>query len=158
MMPNRTPRVLFLAAALLSLGACDAGDAPSDDDPAANALQDTSELEQLAPEPGDLIPINQSNVRGRATLTPDDAGARVEVRGEGLEPGESYTAHVHEGRCAEGGPIRLPLGRMTASAEGTGSLRMRVDADRLPADADLFVQIHAPDDAPVACADIDREG
>lgn len=156
MMPHRTG-VLYLAAALLALGACDAGDTPSDD-PTDDTLQDTSGVAQLAPAPGDLMPINRSNVRGRATLTPEDDGARIEVRGEGLEPGQRYTAHVHEGRCADGGPIRLPLGRINASDEGTGSLRMRLEADRLPADVDLFVQIHAPDDSPVACADIDRGG
>lgn len=144
--------VLPLLAAALLLGACDAGD----QQPATEEAVDTLTRE-LAPEPGDLMPINRSEVRGRATIDRDGDDLRVVVQGEGLEPGAAYTAHVHEGECAAGGPIRLPLGRMTATPEGTGSLRMRVSADRLPTEGNLFVQIHAPDDSPVACADIDPE-
>jgi hypothetical protein len=157
MLPPRT-RFLFLTAALLATAACDTGDTPAPDEPLDSAVGEAPDVEPFAPEPGDLIPINQSGVRGRATLSAEGDGGRAEVEGEGLEPGESYTAHVHEGRCADGGPVRLPLGRMTASTEGTGSLRTRVDADRLPAGATLFIQVHAADDTPVACADIEREG
>lgn len=150
--------VPLLAVALL-VGACEAADPevePVPDTLSEGAQTDDTAAagEELAPSPGALVPINRSAVRGRASITGDGDDFQVVVLGEGLEPGERYSATVHEGTCAEGGPIRLPLGRMTATAAGAGSLRMRVDADRIPTDSELFVQIQGPDDQPVACANI----
>lgn len=153
MMLNRYA-VPLLAAILLILGGCDAGDTPPTEEE-AGALP---EAEELAPRPGALTPINQSDVRGTASFVRDQGTLRLEVEGEGLEPGSRYSAHVHEGRCADGGPIRLPMGHMTASPEGTGSMRLQVDEDRLSAEGDYFVQIYAPDDRPVACANIESGG
>jgi hypothetical protein len=144
----------LLAAVLLFLGGCDAGDAP----PEGEAARAVPEADDLAPQPGALAPINQSDVRGSATVVREQGSLRLVVEGEGLEPGSRYSAHVHEGRCSEGGPVRLPMGHMTASQEGTGSVRMQVGEDRLSSELDYFIQIYAPDDRPVACANIDPEG
>lgn len=142
-----------LLGATLVFAGCDVGDDRTSETGAADdtaAAVDT----MAAPAPGDLISINQSGVRGSATLDIDDSSAVVEVAVTGLEPGTAYPAHVHEGDCVAGGPIRLPLGRLTADEEGAGSVRMRVGHGRLPADAPLFVQVHDPDGRPVACANV----
>jgi hypothetical protein len=123
-----------------------------------DAEDPTLEAEDPALEPGTLVPINQSDVRGSASFVRDQGSLRLVVQGEGLEPGTRYSLNVHEGRCATGGPVRLPMGRMTASPDGTGSVRMQVGEDRLSGEADHFVQIYAPDDSPVACANIEPEG
>lgn len=158
MMLNRIIVPLLAVGLAGALGACDAGnDTPARDAPLDEPRTGDS-VEALAPTPGELTPINRSGVRGRAEIrTGGDGAFMVRVEADSLEPGGRYTAHIHEGRCADGGPSRLPLGRITATGEGTGSIRMRVDADRLPAEADLFVQLHAPDDRPVACANLDAE-
>jgi hypothetical protein len=101
-----------------------------------------------------LAPLNRSDVNGTAVVHREGGEAAVRLDVEGLEPGARYAAHVHEGRCATGGPIRLPLGRITADEDGAGAIRMRVDTSRLPR-SDLFIQLHAPGGAPVACADVD---
>ncbi len=146
--------VPLLAAVLLLLGGCDAGDAPRGEEEARTV----PEADDLAAPPGALAPINQSDVRGSATLVRDQGSLRLVVEAEGLESGSRYSANVHEGRCAEGGPVRLPMGHMTASPDGTGSVRMQVDDDRFPAEREFFIQIYAPDDRPVACANIEPEG
>lgn len=169
MMLNRCA-VPLLAVVLLVLGGCDAGDPPPEgEEPRAiteegpravteEGSRAAPQAEDLAPQPGALTPINQSDVRGSVSFVRDQGSLRLEVEGEGLEPGSRYSAHVHEGRCAEGGPIRLPVGHMTASPDGTGSMRMQVDEDRLSAEGDHFIQIYAPDDRPVACANVEPEG
>lgn len=145
-----------LLAGALALAGCEAGEEPALDDAHAEEAGAVDSVEALAPTPGALTPINRSGIRGRAELTPEGDGFLLFVEAEGLEPGTRYTAHVHEGRCAAGGAIRLPLGRVMATDQGTGSIRMRVEEDRIPLEEELFVQLHAPDDRPVACANLDR--
>lgn len=144
-----------LLAATLALTACEAGEAPATDDAEREEAGAVDSVEALAPTPGALTPINRSGIRGRAEVTPEGDGFLLLVEAEGLEPGTRYTAHLHDGRCADGGAIRLPLGRVMATDQGTGSIRMQVDADRIPVEEELFVQIHGPDDRPVACANLD---
>lgn len=135
-----------LIAAALILGGCEM-EAPDEASPA-----DT--VEAAAPALGELMPINRSGVWGRAEAVRDGDELVVEAAAEGLEPDGEYAAFLHEGRCADGGPVRLSLGRITAADDGTGSLRFRAEPERAPAGPALFVQLHAADDQPVACADV----
>lgn len=147
-----------LAVALV-LGGCDAGEEAERAGPEAPA--DTAGSTGIAPEPmpggAALTAIDSSEVRGTAQVAREGAEVVVRLHVEGLEPGQRYAAHVHEGRCATGGPIRLPLGRIIADEDGGGALRMRVAGDRLP-ETGLFVQVHASTGQPVACADVDGPG
>lgn len=154
-----------LAAALV-LGGCDAGGeaeragseaAAESAESAVGEVGETPRDSAPGPQSATLSSVNRSDVRGTAGVDRDGDDAVVRLDVEGLEPGQRYSAHVHEGRCATGGPIRLPLGRITADEGGSGGVRMRVAGNRLP-DAGLFVQIHAPSGEPVACADVNGPG
>jgi hypothetical protein len=110
-------------------------------------------LRGSAPTPGVLTPIDQSGVRGRVALEGDEGEWLLLFEIEGLEPGESYTAHVSEGRCAAGGPVVTGLGDLTAEVDGTGSLRAEIESPELDTD-EGFVQIHDRAGEPVSCADL----
>lgn len=149
-----------LLAAVLVLGGCEAREeAPPVEE--VDLEGETSpgeaevEEEEIAPTPGVLTPVDRSGVRGTAGITREDDDLLVVVEASGLEPGTRYTTHVQEGRCADGGPVSLPLGRVVADDEGRGSVRMRLERERLPEDEGLFVQVHALDDRAVACANLE---
>lgn len=149
--PFMTP----LFAALVVLGACDAGEAPAPADEAQEVPQDSPVAE--AAEPGVLTPINRSGVRGRAELEEDGDEIEVLVEAEGLESGARYTVQVHEGRCADEGPVRLTLDDIVAGGDGTGSTRGDTSGGQVAADTGLFVQILDGDGEAVACAELERE-
>lgn len=156
-----------LLAGMIALAGCDAPDGnngsaePSSDSAgvAAGSPAGVAGVDSLtAPTPEVLASINRSEVRGTARLTRSGDDLLAVVKAEGLEPGARYTTRIHEGSCADGGTVLLPLGRMTGGADGTGSLRFRAAAERLPDAERLFVQIHGEDDRAVACANIEPEG
>lgn len=140
---NRVPlRPPTVAAVLLVLG-CDAGDAPlSEDTP---AVTNDASVE--------FAPVNRSGITGTVTADHDDEHATVTVELAGLEPGATYPVHIHTGRCAAGGPVAAPLGRITARADSTGRLNARV-TDAQMGDEPAFVQAHDPSGAAVSCADL----
>lgn len=147
---TRLHRMALPMALAVLAAACDAPERARTEAEAEGtaALAETGEAEE------ELIPINQSGVRGSARVTRDDDEAVVAVRVGGLRPGERYAANVHQGRCAAGGALILPLGRLTAGQDSVASSRMRVSGASLPEGTDLFVQVYGPDDRPVACADV----
>lgn len=102
---------------------------------------------------------------------------RFEVELRGLEPGEAYPVHLHQGTCADGGPVVLGFETVRAGTSGTGTSRTRVSFREMAAklfardDAPpeeharaehgrpevhppLFVQAHGPDGTPAACGDL----
>lgn len=151
-----------LLAAGLALAACEpAEDTPSQDAPLDQTVPGDSvpadSLVAMAPDPGELTPINRSGVRGRAQLDRDGDDIVVTVEADSLQAGTRYTAAVYEGRCSDGGPVALPVGEMTASGQGSGSIRMEFGAGRVPAEGELFLQLNDADDRPVACANLDPD-
>lgn len=143
-----------LIAAALILGACEAEEEPAVEAAAAGEESSRDDPAARGSTRGELMPINRSEVRGRAEVVRDGDQLVVEVEAQGLEPIARYAAFLHEGRCAEGGPVRLPLGWILAGEDGAGSARQTVEAEQALAGPDLFIQLHAPDDQPVACADV----
>lgn len=144
-----------LLTAVLVLAACEAEEERGMGETLAD---DTTAAEPPAPSPGDLAPINRSGVRGSAEAVADGDELVVTISAEGLEPGAAYAGFLHEGRCADGGPPRAPLDSIVADADGEGSVRTHVEPGLVPSGAELFVQIHAPDDRPVACANVGSGG
>lgn len=145
-----------VVAGALVLTACGAGEEREErtaDAPVQNSVEATS------PTPGVLASINRSGVRGSARITRQGEDLLVVVDADSLEPGTRYSAAIHEGGCAEGGPLILPLGDITGGGDGGGSLRFRTAAEEVVPEGqgDLFVQIHAPDDRAVACANVEPE-
>lgn len=93
-----------------------------------------------------------ATITAEAAFEPRQGGVSLRVAVHGLVPGVGYGVNVHEGGCRARGPVRLPLGRVTARDDGSASVRMTLDSDRLP-DMPHYVQVQGPD-GPVACADI----
>ena len=151
---------LALAAVLPLLVACeqDAGEDPQDTSVATETSAETTDsvmgigLVRVADV--ELASIDRSGVTGRVEGEPDGEGASLTLTLDGLEPGSVYPAHLHSGRCAAGGPVVVPLGRVTAEQDGTGSLTAEVEGTELAADEPLFVQAHNPDGDAVACGDL----
>lgn len=142
-MPRFPLRPLTLAtASLIALG-CDAGDAPLAEDDAVVAEDASVEF----------APVNRSGITGTVTADHDEEQATVTIELTGLEPGATYPVHLHTGRCAAGGPVAAPLGRITAGADSTGRLNARVTAGQM-GDQPAFVQAHDATGAAVSCADL----
>lgn len=137
--------------ALFTLAACEAGE--ETEQPAGMQREDirTAELDAGARE---LAPIDHSGVTGTVRADRDEEDVTITLTVQGLQSGVEYSAHVHEGRCAAGGPVVLPLGDLNVTEEGEGRARLRTGADRLPADDQAFVQVHGSGGRPVACADL----
>ncbi len=69
-----------------------------------------------------LLPKNNSNVTGNATLNFIDVGKlQVQITVSGLVPNSTHPAHIHIGTSAAGGPIRYPLNNVTADINGIGT-------------------------------------
>lgn len=146
-----------LAAATLFILGCDAGDAgdPEDRDaPRPGMDAATGDAATGAAGPAEFAPVNRSGVRGTVEADHEEDAVTVTVQLAGLDPGSVYPVHIHTGRCAAGGPVAVPLGRITARADSTGRLTTRADGSGLGAGDPAFVQVHAPEGAAVACADL----
>lgn len=142
-------RPLALATACLIALGCEAGEAPVSGDASAVAEDASAEF----------APVNRSGVTGTVTADHDEEEATVTVELAGLEPGATYPVHIHTGRCAAGGPVAAPLGRITARPDSTGRLNTRVTAAQM-GDQPAFVQAHDESGSAVSCADLpghDRE-
>lgn len=139
--------------AVLAFAACEAG---PETERAVDQRQDerTAELDAGALE---LAPIDHSGVTGTVRADRGEEDVTVTVTLQGLRPEVEYTAHVHDGRCAAGGPVRIPMGRIQLADDGTGRVRLRTETARLPADEPLFVQIHGSGGRAVACADLSEQ-
>jgi hypothetical protein len=107
-----------------------------------------------AADQADFAPVNRSDVTGTVGVERDDGEAIVTIELVGLRPGAVYPAHVHDGRCAAGGTVAAPLGRITAGRDGRGRLRTRVAGTALAPDRPAFVQIQTEDGTALACADL----
>ena len=137
---------LALVAAAVTLVGCDAGDAPA----AEEELPGTTELDAEA----EFAPVNRSGVTGTIAADHDGDAATISVDLAGLEEGTVYPVHIHTGLCAAGGPVAVPLGRITGGNDGSGRLTARVAASQLAPDQPAFVQVHGSSGAAIACADI----
>ena len=116
----------------------------------------------------DTAPPGSDAVAGTAWVAQNKKGTTVTVRLTGLEPGETYAAHLHAETCEvdDGGPHfafdpdgpevppnEVHLG-FTASDDGTGEAT--VTNDREVGDAAPAVVVHPADsmDNRLACADL----
>lgn len=158
-MRNRQAAVACLVA-ILGLAACEA---EQDVEPAESQPQsqpERFEADPSATEEGrtELAPIDHSGVTGTVEADRDDDEVSVTVTLEGLQPGVAYEAHLHDGRCAAGGPVRIPMGELERGSEGEGVFRLTVRAVNLPEEDPVFVQVHGADGAAVACADLSGPG
>lgn len=141
--------------------------------------------------------VNDSGIEGKARMShaeeAEEPGThQVAIKLTGTTEGDIHPAHIHQGSCAEGGPVvvalspvqagpevatsttQLVVSEVLAQARATQAERLaeaeerteepeyveaRGDLEEAAADEahpPLFIQVHAPDGAPVACGDIEH--
>lgn len=123
--------------------------------PGAEQQQTTAERD-TAMAGGDEIQLearNQSGVSGSAEWSAQQDSVEFTLSMEGLEQGQEYPAHVHQGDCASGGGVAVGLSPVTAS-DGSGESTATVARANFSAGQNYFVQVHLPDGTPAACGDV----
>jgi hypothetical protein len=154
----RIERSIAVATLVLVAAGCMA-DRPADDP----AVAGEAPLDMPAAPVGEvamvtLAEVGGSGITGDAAANHLEDEVRIGLSLDGLQPGETYMAHIHEGSCEAGGPVRVPLESVTAGEDGMGTSSTVVPADQLGTDAALFVQVHHPDGRPAACGNIEGHG
>lgn len=149
-MDARTAPFALALAALLAAGC--GGDQPDGGDtPARSGAGSAAE----GPSGSAAVAADSTAAVAAEVVLEDRAsGVSLRVTLAGLVPDRRYPVHVHEGGCGGGGRVSLPLGRVTAGPDGTGSVRMSLDDDRLP-ERPFSVRVLDPDGSPVACEDVE---
>lgn len=152
------PVALLLAAAGL-VAACEA---PEPELPPDFDIEAVEEEVPPAPEVTHatipLEEVNGSGVSGEAMAMHTEESVTVVIEVEGLPEEREYAAHVHEGSCAEGGPVAEPLNPVLGLADGTGSSTTILEPDALSPDEPHFIQVHGEGGTPIACGDVEGHG
>lgn len=161
---QRSPFGSLLLLPLLMVAACGA---PEEDEAMgaaeeAEAPAETAPVEEMETEPPGEVSVtletlNESGVTGTAVATHEGESVVVEVEVQGAPDVEELAAHIHEGDCASGGPVLVPLETVTV-ADGTGTSSTTLTADQVPAGQAAYIQVHGPEGQPVACGDLQGHG
>ncbi len=186
-MPTRFRSIALVAAMGLALAACgsDGSDGAMSDgemphgemphgerpmnmgDPNATRASDVADAE-IATGSFELLdtrPEGYDEVTGTATIARSDDGTTITVELTGLQPGEDYISHLHDGPCRDRGgdhyqfdpegmdtpPNEIHLA-FTSDAEGNGS--MTAENDQKAGPEGESVVVHPVDliDNKIACA------
>lgn len=147
---------LFLVAAC---GAPEGEDAMGDMEEAEAAAEEMAEETPAMPEATSIAleTLNESGITGTATATHEGASVVIDVQVEGATADGTLPAHIHEGDCATGGGVLVPLNSVEVT-DGTGSSSTTLEAAQVPADQAAYVQVHAADGQPVACGNLQGHG
>jgi hypothetical protein len=138
-----------VALALITAGvACDRGE---DRNPETDRDRQTPDAPGA---PSALVPIDHSGVTGTVVADHERGGVVVTITVEGLDPGPGYPAFIREGRCAAGGPERVPLGIIQPGEDGMATARFTATAEELPVGQAWSVQVHRESGEAVACATV----
>jgi hypothetical protein len=155
------PPMRLCVVILFATLACADGDAGDTDEGAFGADQEapvTPRPDPAGPADGgegiELAAVDHSGISGRVESVRDDEAVTITLSVEGLEPGLTYPAHVHQGRCVAGGPVLVSLEEIVSDGSGTARASTRIAADQLPEAQQAFVQVHGQDGSAVACADL----
>lgn len=174
MQERRTTPTKSKTTGLLALGAilavtiaagCDPEPAPEPDpmDPPAPAAEDPA-AEPAPPDPEmehsvtPLHPEGGSEVEGEALAMHEEDSVVLIIEVSGLPSEGEYAAHIHEGSCAEGGPVTVGLTSVAGGPDGQGSSTTVLGIDELDPAQPIFVQIHGEDGDPIACGDVVGHG
>ncbi len=161
--PSQSAGPLAMIMASLLLAGC--GDPPAQqfyiepaapDNPMAQtdaAAADLVSRESL-PEATAIQAVDGSGTSGALRTTHRGEELVLAIRAEGVPEGEHFASHVHRGVCAEGGPVAALLSPIVREPDGTGTSTTTLAAETIPITEPLFVQIHGPSGAPIACGDM----
>lgn len=134
------------------------GETAEEEMPGAEQQQTTAERD-TAMEGGDEIELeerNQSGISGNAEWSAQGDSVEFTLSMDGLEQGQQYPAHVHQGDCASGGGVAVGLNPVSAT-DGGGESTATVARTSFSAGQNYFVQVHLPDGTPAACGDLPAE-
>lgn len=93
---------------------------------------------------------NESGVTGSLTLSSRADSLTVRVQLQGLEAGQTYASHIHQGRCASPGSVVTPLQDVSGD---TGRAESTVAMSAVTGDQ-LLVMVHSPEGQPIACGNL----
>jgi hypothetical protein len=153
-------RKIWLAVAasalLATAGACDqaARDQPEADGVRPTPAGGDRALPESASQSAALAPIDHSGITGTVATEQSGDDVTVTLAVEGLEPRSRYPSFLHDGRCAAGGPERLPLGILEPGEDGRADARFQAPAAGLTPGEDWSVQVRTGTGEAVACATI----
>lgn len=109
-----------------------------------------------------LNALDNSGITGDAMLMAQGANTEVTLTIRGAPDGSKLAAHIHQGRCASGGPVVAPLDPVTTGQDKTGSSTTVVSVPAATVmNGQHYVQAHEPNGSPgkpVTCADIPQQG
>lgn len=118
--------------------------------PAAAAEGSSSMSRQMR-----LLPLNNSNVNGSATLTPKGDSLTVAVDVNGLPGGAgAYPSHIQAGTCANPGAVLQPLSDVQADSTGEGHATTTVAMSVIKQGQQHLVMVNAKDGSTASCGDI----
>ena len=96
---------------------------------------------------------NESGVTGSMTLSSQADSLTVAVQLQGLEAGQAYASHIHQGRCASPGSVVTPLQDVSGD---TGGAESTVAMSAVTGE-ELLVMVHGPEGQPIACGDLPQD-
>lgn len=143
----------FLAAILAAAVAACAGEAPREEGEEPGAAEEAERAMRPGATEVTLRPSNESGVSGNATLRARNDSLQVMLQVSGVEPGQSYPAHIHQGDCAQGGGVAVGLNPVQATEQGARSATSVATAQLDPGGS-YFIQVHGTGGAPIACGDV----
>ena len=121
------------------------------------AAAEVTDREWLPPS-SPILPVDGSGTMGELTATYAAGQTVLVIRVKDLPQVLEFVSHVHRGVCEEGGPVAAALNSVVGLTDGTGTGTTILGANALPVTEPLFVQIHGPGGAPIACGDIVGSG
>lgn len=120
------------------------------------AAAESGQTGQEAPDRVQLAAKNQSGISGTSGWSVQGDSVRFTLRLKGVESGQKYPAHVHEGDCQSGGGVAVGLSPV-AAGEGGGQSQATVARSSFSSGQTYFVQVHLPDGTPAACGDLPED-
>lgn len=163
MYPTRSLRGSLLLVPLLLVAACGA---PEEDD-AMGGMEETETPAETTPADEAMEPpaevsvtleaLNESGVTGSAVAMHEGDSVVVEVQVQGASADGELPAHIHEGDCATGGSVLVPLSSVAVTG-GTGSSTTTLGADQVPEGQAAYIQVHGPEGQPIACGNLQGHG
>ncbi|GEM_PF-621720 len=156
--PASSVLAILFALPLILVGCGEAPPPPDTDDPPAEmepAAEPMDPMEDVIHATIELAEVNGSGVSGEAMAMHSDDAVIIVIDLEGLPEEGEYAAHIHEGTCAEGGPVAEPLNPVMGLGDGTGTSTTTLDPDVIPEDEPHFIQVHGEGGTPIACGDIE---
>ncbi len=151
---------LLLVVPLMLVGCGEAPPPPPDaeDPPAEMEPEPADPMEDVIHATTPLSEVNGSGVTGEAMAMHSDDAVVMVIDVEGLPEEGEYAVHIHEGTCAEGGPVAEPLNPIMGLGDGTGTSTTTLEPDAIPEDEPHFIQVHGEGGTPIACGDIEGHG